>query len=314
MLKVQPHGEDGTNGARALPVSMSSPNVPPGEDGIARGLGLENAATALAAHPDGVDADPADDIDFLGMVRYAESQAQLYTAQANRKAWSQAYRAVHNEHYIGSKYTRPEWRNRSRLFVPKTRGALRKDMAAVAASLFNNVDAINCKAGDESDSKQRASAAVMEEIINYRTDRQSGAASFPWFLIAMGARQDAVIAGVCLTKQYWKQDYRKTGQEHVVEPGDDGAPIKKIRDVYTMTTDRPDMRLFAPENFIIDPAAPWDNAIQGGSYVVLKYPMTLDEIVEKQNAPVNPWRDDISEATLRGAAISGSRPTMMVSL
>ncbi len=38
----------------------------------------------------------------------------------------------------GLKYTRPEWRGRSRLFVPKTRTAVRKDMAAVAASLFNN--------------------------------------------------------------------------------------------------------------------------------------------------------------------------------
>jgi hypothetical protein len=118
-------------------------------------------------------------IDFLGMVRECESQALLYVQQANRRAWSQSYRAFHNEHYIGSKYTRPDWRGRSKLFVPKTRAAVRKDNAAVAASLFNSIDAINCLPGNESDPKQRAAAALMQELVNYRTGRASGKARSP---------------------------------------------------------------------------------------------------------------------------------------
>ena len=121
----------------ARPVAIGSAGQPPGEDGL-EAASLENVAQHSAAAPSGVIRTEAPrGIDFLGMVRQAEDQALLYVQQINRKAWSQSYRAIHNEHYVGSKYTRPDWRGRSKLFVPKTKSALRKDNAAVAASLFN---------------------------------------------------------------------------------------------------------------------------------------------------------------------------------
>ena len=208
-----PDNASGKIPERGLPVAFYGPrNVPPGEDGLARGGELENVAYDKAAYPDGVSRADSP-TDFLEIVQTAEQQSQLYTAQVNRRAWTQSLRASHSEHYIGSKYTRPEWRGRSRLFVPKTRTALRKDLAAVAASLFNNIDAINCLPGDEGDPRQRGAAAVMEELVNYRTDRQSTKAAFPWFLISMGAREDAMLTGVCLSKQYWKQEFRKSHEE-----------------------------------------------------------------------------------------------------
>jgi hypothetical protein len=49
-------------------------------------------------------------------------------------------------------------------------------------------------------------------------------ASFPWFLVSMGARQDAVLTGVCLTKQYWLHQVRKTDEEESDErSGSDAA-------------------------------------------------------------------------------------------
>src|SRR5271170_3708017 len=148
MLRTTPPDASAPLPERGVPVSFSSPGVPPGEDGIANGREYENEAARKAENDDGGVYEPSsEDHDFLQMVRVAEQQAQLYTAQVNRRAWSQSYRAFHNEHFVGSKYTRPEYRGRSRLFVPKTLSALRKDLAAVAASMFNNVDAISCKAG-----------------------------------------------------------------------------------------------------------------------------------------------------------------------
>lgn len=73
-------------------------------------------------------------------------------------------------------------------------------MAAVAAALFNSIDATTRLPGDEADPKQRAAAAIMDELVNYRTDRTSGNAASSWFLVSMGARQDAEITGVCMTK------------------------------------------------------------------------------------------------------------------
>jgi len=118
------------------PVPFSSHGVPLGDDGNAGAQELENKAMRLTRS---LTRDPESQ-DFLAMVRSAEQQAQLYGAQVNRRAPPQSYRAKHKENYMGSKCTLPEWRNRSRLFVPESRSAVGKDMAEVAASLFNNVD------------------------------------------------------------------------------------------------------------------------------------------------------------------------------
>lgn len=308
-LETQPPGEDGTNGVRGLPVPFYGPGAgPPGEDGIERGRHLENSTQRQAAFPDGVPVDgDTGRPDFLALVRQAEQQSQLYTAQVNRKAWSMSYRAFHNEHFSGSKYTRPDYRMRSRLFVPKTRGAVRKDMAAVASSLFNTYDAINCRPGNESDARQRAAAAVMEELVNYRTDRASGKAAFPWFLIAMGARQDATITGICVSKQFWRHEFRKSHEEQYSDTDQlTGDPVTKRRDVFVLEIDRPDIKVFPPENVIIDPAAPWEEAAQKASYLILKYPMTVDEVMEKQDAPINPWLP-VSESALRQASNLGKQ-------
>jgi hypothetical protein len=315
MLRASPHLEDHGQVAggdttamlrgMAKPIAIGSGGVPPGEDGVAA-AGLENVAQHKAETADGMIRTSAPQgIDFLAMVRAAEDQALLYVQQVNRKAWSQAYRAFHNEHYVGSKYTRPDWRGRSKLFVPKTKSAVRKDMAAVAASLFNSIDAINCLPGNDGDPVQRGAAAVMEELVNYRVGgRAPGNASLPWFLVAMGARQDADLTGVCVSKQVWLQKHRKDREEQVTVTGDDGNPVQKTRDIYKLEVDRPDIVLFPPENVVIDSAADWLNPAQSAAFLTLKYPMRLDEIQEKQDSPVNPW-NDVSEEILRGASESG---------
>jgi hypothetical protein len=328
-LRTTPPGEDPLRGTRGLPIGFSSPGTPPDDgargqyagktgrgfirDARWRGMSgvdqqpepddeLENQAAAAAENPPELQQD-VPDVDFLGLVRIAEQQAQLYTAQVNRRAWSQSLRAFHNEHFIGSKYTKPEWRNRSRLFVPKTRAAVRKDMAAVSASLFNSIDAVTCLPGNESDPRQRAAASVMEELVTYRCDTTSGKAGLPWFLVAMGARQDALLTGLCLTKQYWKLEYRKIKDERYQE---EGTGTQKIRSVYELAVDRPEIINFPPENFVIHSAADWRNPVQTASFVILKYPMTYDEIRQQQDAPVNPWHD-LTEAQLRGASVLGKQ-------
>ena len=305
MLRFLPPGEDATNGVRALPVTINAPGTPMGEDGTTRGIGLENAAQEDVDPSFGITQgqDGNIDIDFLQLVKEAEDQALLYVNQVNRRAWSQSLRAFHNEHYVGSKYTRPEWRGRSRLFVPKTRTAVRKDNAAVAASLFNSIDAINCLPGNDGDPKQRASAALLEELVNYRTDRGSGKASMPWFLIAMGARQDAVLTGVCASKQYWKQGFRKTNSEMRRVSASDGSFETREKATYVLDIDRPDIAVIPPENYIIDPSAEWTDPAQSSAFFIIKWPMQIEEIKAKQDAPVNPWHQ-VEESVLKNSVES----------
>lgn len=288
---------------------------PPGEDGVQHPLAasFENAALSRPENGSQVPEDTVTregsvsdfddmptDTEFLQMVRDAESQAQMYIAQVNRKSWARVYRAFHQEHFTGSKYRSPEYDNRSKLFIPKTRAAIRKDLAAVAASLFGSLDAISCLPGDEADAMQRASAAVIQEVVNYRTDRTSGKAAIPWFHVALGARQTSQLTGICLSKQSWKLDLRREGVEESDEEDEDTGK-KRMRDVWVPDIDRPDSQLIPPENFDIDPAADWTNPAQSAAYIIIRWPMRLDEIRRKQRDPRQPW-NELTEAQLRGAS------------
>jgi hypothetical protein len=271
---------------------------------------IENRAVT-AGLPDEEDFE-APDVDFLRLVREAEAQSALYLSQVNQKAWAQSLRAFHQEHFVGSKYTKPDWRNRSKFFRPKTRSSVRKDMAAVGASLFNNMDAVQCLPGNESDTKQRAAAAIMQELVNYRTDRTSGKAAIPWMQVAMGARQDSLLTGICVTKQSWKLKLRKLDKpEKTFEEGEDGVYAEQTRDVWVPEIDRPDVQLIPPENIAIDPAADWTDPIQSSSYLIIKWPMQIDDIKRNQNIPLNPWKE-VSEEVLRASVDVGTFNTAAI--
>src|ERR1043166_6933490 len=137
---------------------------PPGEDGLER-------AAARAAVP--ADDRPEQKVVYLHLVALAEQQAASYVQQVNRKSWTRNYPAFPNQHFADSKYLHKDWARRSKIFVPKTRSAVRKDGAAVAASLFGTVDAISCSPGNEADARQRAAAALMQELINYRSEEHT---------------------------------------------------------------------------------------------------------------------------------------------
>jgi len=270
---------------------------------------IENQAQREAEQ--GSDVDP-DSIPFLQYVREAEATSARYIAQVNRKAWSQSLRAYNNQHFTGSKYTRVDWRSRSKFFRPKTRTSVKKDMAAVAASLFGNIDAINCLPGNEADPRQRAAAALMEEVVNYRTDRSSGKAAMPWFQVAMGARQNALIMGVCVSKQYWKFELRKSHVETVQQRDDRTGEMRTVkRDVWVKDIDRPDCQLIPTENITLDPAAEWTDPIQSASYVIIKWPMNMEEVRKRQNTPINPWKD-VSPSVLLANTDSGTTDTSAI--
>ena len=321
---------------KAVPFSPGSPlgnnpSTPPGENkhligGISSGYGTQPSADGMVLTdiaPDQLEnltsqvglpepAEPEPEINFLALVREAEAQSSRYLNQMNLKAWAQAMRAFHQQHFAGSKYNNPDWRGRSQFFRPKTRSAVRKDMAAVAASLFNNINAVNCLPGNESDPIQRGAAAIMEQLINYRTDGSSGRASMPWFQVAMGARQDALLTGICVTKQSWKIEYKPTKRDPNsitdIDP-ETGSPIEQPE--FEPVVDRPDCQLIPPENVIVDPAADWTNPLQSAQYVIIKWPMTIEEIRSKQRSPVNPW-NEVDDSVLRASTDTGTFNTAAI--
>jgi len=118
----------------------------------------------------------------------------------------------------------------------------------------------------------------MQELVNYRCDRTSGRNAIPWMLTAIGARQDAEITGICVSKQYWKLQLRKSHDEPVTYTGEDGSEQQMLeadpdtgetrpatRPVMVPDVDRPDVTLFPPECVMIDPAADWTNPAQSAA-------------------------------------------------
>jgi hypothetical protein len=274
-------------------------STPPGEDGILKGDAFDRARRAQTEPYEAREEGAPPPVDWLKLVREAEKQGLDYSQQQNRSAWNRTYKAYRNEHFAGSKYTSAEWRNRSKIFRPKTRTAVRKDRAAAMASLFSTVDAITCSPGNESDPVQRAGARLVAEILNYRTDRTSGRAAIPWFRVAAGAREDALLAGICVSKQYWKLETRtETRLQNATD--EFGQPIQIEAEVQVPIVNRPDCLPIPVENIVIDPAASWLDPIQSAAYFMAKYPMRISEIKRMQSHPTNPWKNvDVSK--LRGA-------------
>lgn len=210
---------------------------------------------------------------LLKLAMEAESQSITFFNTGVRANWSRSYKAFRNQHMEGSKYGAPEYRGRSKYFRPKTRIAVMKSMANVAQAMFGTGDVVAITPQNESDKGQEAAAALKQEILNYRLDRQSRRNGIRWFMTAMGAYQTAKITGLCISKQAWL--YREDDPRAGV--GADGEP--------PVMEDRPSIQLIAPENVLFDANCDWTNPAQSSQYVIVRYPMSVDEVENliKQN-------------------------------
>lgn len=140
---------------------------------------------------------------MLRLAQEAESQGATFFQTAVRSFWARNYRAYRSQHFEGSKYLHPRFSGRSKTFRPKTRDAVRKKMQAAATALFSTGDVVSITPENEADQVHAASAALKQELINYRLSRETKRNGIKWFLIASGAVQTMQITGLCVSKQSW---------------------------------------------------------------------------------------------------------------
>jgi hypothetical protein len=122
--------------------------------------------------------------------------------------------------------------------------------------------------------------------MNYRLDRH-GNASIPWFLVSMGAHQDAQITGLAVSKQYWKWEERKS----------DGAIV----------FDRPDILNIPPENLILDANCEWTRPAQTSPILSVRFAMTVAEVVSMlagNEASKTQWLPVTREQLLKHAGVT----------
>lgn len=270
------------------------------------------ADRGLAPEPQATATQPSlDDDQLMKLVQSAYKQGSSYQQTVLQSRWSNSYAAYNNQHFAGSKYTTPRYRGRSRLFRPKTRAAVRRKAAEAAAALFSTSDVVIISGQNEGDQMQRASAAVVHELVNLRLDRSAENSGIPWFLTCMGAHMTGQISGICISKQYWEfHEKNEPGQFETVQvpnPADPTgqATIPQEQPVKTIIKDKPCIRLYPPEDIVRDPAANWMDQAQDSSYFILKNPMTLADAREYLKAvdkDGSPMFLQVSEQDLAAAA------------
>ncbi len=191
---------------------------------------------------------PLDAQRALSLARSAYANSTTYFDANVRPDVEADIRQFRGLHPSGSKYNSDAYRGRSRFFRPKTRSTIRKNEAIAAEAFFTTDDVISVTAENDLSEPSRASAAVMKSLLQYRLTK-----SVPWFLLCMGAYQDAQSVGVVISHQYWRYDPARGHDKPCVE-------IKPI------------------ENIRFDPAADWTDPINTSPYLIDLLPMYVKDV------------------------------------
>ena len=225
-----------------------------------------------------------DDKQWLQIAAQNKSVADSYLDPL-RSVWADGYNAYRNQHSAKSTYQSARWRGRSKIHRPKMRSFVRKSAAALANALFASSDVIGVEAQNPLSPESMASAAVNKSLLEYRLDRKNGKSGVPWFQTVVGAHNDAIITGLCVSKQFWEYRSVETGKTKKVPlPGPNGKPLtvggkplmvdqKEVK----IVRDRPMVQLFPPELVLRDPGADWLDQAQESSFIGLMYPMTIGD-------------------------------------
>lgn len=211
---------------------------------------------------------------WLQMARDAYEQSTDWFDASLRPTIEKAMAHFNNRHAPSSKYHSESYKFRSKGFRPKTRASIRRNEAAAAVAFFSTQDMVSIVAENTEDPQARLSADVNAELLNYRLDD-----TIPWFLTLIGAFQDAMNVGVCISHQDWHYQEireRKPAGDNVY--GQDGQPAM-IESVETLH-DTPRVTLVAVENFRLSPAADWTDPIKSSPYLVEMIPMFIGDVKE----------------------------------
>lgn len=228
--------------------------------------------------------------DWIQLARDSYRDSSDFMDSGLRAQWERNQRSFNSQHPSGSKYLSDAFKNRTKLFRPKTRAAMRQAEAALAASYFSNEDVLAVKAVDESNSMQVASAAVHKELIQYRITTPSPRVALPWFMTAVGAFQDAQKYGCVFSKQSWEYRYRT--EEELVPSlddygmpvyGEEGEPVFEVREKIVVIRDKPRIDIIPPENIRIDRASDWRDPINSSPYLIIEWPMYIQDVERLMN-------------------------------
>lgn len=293
----------------------------PGEDGFeASKSSMKTSADAGSSTPE--------DSKFKRFFKDSLRSSREYQQKKLQSSLNRSYRAFQNRHMNGSKYDTAKYKTRSKIFKPKTRQAVMKNLATAAGAFFSTQDVVNISPERASDKLQASTAMFLHQVLNYRLDRRNRWAGPNWFLTLTGACQDTQIAGYCVTKQYWEYEERvvqnyateqhespfldSTGQP--VRDMQTGAPVMEmvekevVKEEINIIRDRLMIMNIPAEQAYMDQSGDWRDPIQEGGFFIAGFAVRLDDVREiiNQQADRNvmggkAWRHDIDINNLTAA-------------
>lgn len=202
--------------------------------------------------------------DYLDAAREAFSSSNEYFNANIRRNLENSVRQFHSLHAHRSKYHSELYKYKHKLFKPKSRSAVRKHEAALAAALFSTNDVVNIEPVDQDSVTQVDSSSFYKELMNHRLKK-----TIPWFQTVMGAYQDAMVYGTVISKQSWNFDRNE-----------------------------PEIAIIPPENFRFDPGCNWVDPIGTSPYIIEMIPMFVYQV---RNRIDNDGWNDVSNSELKSA-------------
>lgn len=261
--------------------ARNSDNLPPGED-------PRMGAGALPESSEDIDIEGMEDDDSVGQAEdwFLRKARSMYTYSTDylesniTNTWEKNLAHFNNQHAPGTPYTRAGFK-RSRLFRPKTRSNVKTSEAAFANAAFSTLSLAAVTAQNERDPKQVLSAAINQELLQYRLDN-----TIPWYLTAVGAYQSTKVYGVCVSYQHWVYREDTDVVPAIDEYGDviteeiDGEFVPMGREERIVREDRLACDNFPPENFRFDPMCDWRDPANTSPYLVALFPIYAGEAME----------------------------------
>lgn len=222
----------------------------------------------------------AEETDWLQVAKDSFTASTSYFDANWRQPMERNIALFQSRHPTGSKYNSEAYKKRSRLFRPKTKSVVRKNEAAAAAAFFANVEVVSVEPENDADQKQVASAEIMNELVNYRLTK-----TIPWYLILIGALQEAQVIGIVASYQYWKYEEKQTkSYEPVLDDmgqpltNEQGQPYVQVTEGLQVIKDEPCIELIPIENIRFDPGASWTDIVGSTPYIIRMVPMYVDNV------------------------------------
>lgn len=236
------------------------------------------------------------EVDWIAMARDAYTTSDDYFKANLTKQIEKNLSLFQSKHPSGSKYHSEAYKYRSKIFRPKTRSAIFRREASAAAAYFTTSDVVNCFAENPADKYAVIGAEIASDLLNYRLEH-----TIPWFLTAMGAYQDAMVQGVCISRQEWIYE------ERLVDLGDGTYTFEPSKDT-------PGITLIPVENFRFDPAANWLDPVGTSPYLIELIPMHVSKVRERMRNPdpktgQPPW-NELEEEQIRSGTQTGRNDTV----